>query len=282
MKPMDNERKVEIGVGITVTAALLILVLGVLWGKGSNLFLKRTECTVRFQDVRGLEKGDPVFIRGIELGEVNRIAIRQDFAEVRLRIKNEVPLFSDTQIFIEDKDMMGDKQVTVFPGNSQTPLNPGQVINGNVRINMLDILMGAEQLIRQTQDVLIKVNSVMNGGKVDRTIHNIEKTTSEANRLLAENRQSFRSIVKEMEGITRQFREDSTAARFGSIASRLDSTLVLMNRFVTEAGQADGTMGRLIRDKKLYDHLVKTTVDLDSLIADVKQNPKRYIHVTVF
>lgn len=282
MKPMDNERKVEIGVGITVTAALLVLVLGVLWGKGSNLFLKRTECTVRFQDVRGLEKGDPVFIRGIEMGEVNRIAIQKDFAEVYLRIKKEVPLFSDAQVFIEDKDMMGDKQVTMFPGNSQTPLNPDQVLNGSIRISMLDILMGAERLIRQTETLLVQFNGLMNQGKVDKVFSNIEKTTFEANRILADNRQSIHSIMMDMENIAKKFRENSTAERFGNIATRLDSTLLFLNRVATEAEQADGTIGRLIRDKKLYDHLVKTTIDLDSLIADVKKNPKRYIHVTVF
>jgi phospholipid/cholesterol/gamma-HCH transport system substrate-binding protein len=117
---------------------------------------------------------------------------------------------------------------------------------------------------------------------MDRVFGNLENTSREASRILAENRQSIRQTASQLEEITRKLKEQSTVERIGKTVERMDSTLFFLNRIAAEAKDADGTLGRLIRDKKLYEHLVQTSADLDSLITDFKQDPKRYIHVSVF
>jgi len=279
---MTKDRKVEIWVGITVLAALLILVFGVMWGKGSNFMSKRIQLTAHFQDVRGLEKGNLVTIRGIEMGEVSNIVLTKDYAEVQMLIKTEVPLYTDARVFIEDKDLMGEKQISMSPGNNHQPLNPNQVLIGVTRVSMLDILMGVERLIAQAENVLFNLKGVLDQGRVNKVFKNLETTSSEANQILAENRKSIRATMMQLEAIMNRLKEDSTAVRFGNLISRMDSMMASLTRFALESERADGTLGKLVRDKKLYEHLVKTSSDLDSLISDVKKNPKRYIHVSVF
>ncbi|HEX9934454.1 MAG TPA: MlaD family protein [bacterium] len=279
---MDKERKTEIWVGVTVTAALLILVLGVIWGKGSGVFSKQTRLVIRFQDVRGLEKGDPVYVRGIEVGRVSGIVLESDYAEVQLRIPSRVALFSDVSVLIEDKDLMGAKGVTLIPGEGPERLDANRVLVGAIRMNTLDMLTGAQRLIAQTDSILGRFRTWVAQGTLDRLFDNMENTSREANRILAENRQSIRTTIARLEDIAKVMKDSSTAERLGRVVTRMDTTLLVLNRIVTEAEKADGTLGKLIRDKNLYDRLVKTSTDLDSLINDFKRDPKRYINVSIF
>jgi phospholipid/cholesterol/gamma-HCH transport system substrate-binding protein len=279
---MDKERKAEIWVGGTVSVALIILLLGVMWGKGSNLFSKKTVLTVRFEDVRGLEEGDRVTMRGIVIGEVSDIVLGKQYADVRLQIKNGIPLFSDAQVFIEDKDLMGEKQISIFSGNGTVPFDRNGFLTGMTRVNMLDLLSGAEKLISQTGSLMLQLKGLMDQGRIEKVLRNVENSSNEANQMFVENRKTIRTALAQLEGVTRKLKEDSTAERFSRIISELDSTFSFVRRVATEVETEKGTLGKFLHDKKLYDHLVKTSSDLDSLIADIRLNPKRYIHVTVF
>jgi phospholipid/cholesterol/gamma-HCH transport system substrate-binding protein len=279
---MEKERKAELWVGITVTAALLILVLGVLWGKGADLLSHQTLLVSRFDDVRGLAKGDAVSIRGIESGQVSGISLRGNYAEVRLRIKNGIVLYSDATVLIADKDLMGAKHVVLDTGKGPELFDFKQVLNGATQSNALDMLVHAQKLVAQADTILTRFRNWTEKGKMDRVFGNLENTSREASRILAENRQSIRQTASQLEEITRKLKEQSTVERIGKTVERMDSTLFFLNRIAAEAKDADGTLGRLIRDKKLYEHLVQTSADLDSLITDFKQDPKRYIHVSVF
>jgi len=279
---VDKEQKSELWVGLTAMIALCLLVLGVLWGKGSGLFSKRTALTVRFENVRGLEKGDAVFVRGIETGNVQNIVLGPTFAEVQLRIHNRVWLAKDAEIVIEDRDLMGEKQVSVEPGDDPEPLDRTQVLQGKTRINVLDLLTGTEKVVEQTGSLLIQLRKLVDQGQVERVMKNAEHASLQADRILSENRQTIRAAMAQLENMTRKIQQDSTAERFGRMVTRLDSTLAFLNRITVAAENENGTLGKLIRDRKLYDHLLKTSTDLDSLIADIRRNPKRYIRVSVF
>jgi phospholipid/cholesterol/gamma-HCH transport system substrate-binding protein len=82
--------------------------------------------------------------------------------------------------------------------------------------------------------------------------------------------------------MTRALHDDSTAYRFGNIVSRLDSTVLLVKQVALRMESQEGTVGKLLGDRQLYDRLLKTTAGLDSLITDIKANPKKYVHVSVF
>ncbi len=85
---MDNERKLEIRVGFFLILGVIILVFGVMWGRGIHLFSNAPRFTVRFDDVYGLEVGDPVFIRGIEQGKVVAVALQDQSVLVTLQLND--------------------------------------------------------------------------------------------------------------------------------------------------------------------------------------------------
>jgi phospholipid/cholesterol/gamma-HCH transport system substrate-binding protein len=277
-----KEKKEEMIVGLVVTLALLLLVLGVVWGKKTDFLSKRIRLTVHFENVKGLEKGDPVVIRGIAQGEVDDVDLGDDFAEVRLWINSKAKLWSDAQFLIEDRDLMGGKQILIEPGHGPESLNPEITISGNTRYDMLQVLVSGGRVISQIDSLLSRINDVAGSDRLKKVIKNFEDTSNEAKNILEDNRASIHATLKQMEGITRKFHEDSVAARVSKTFIQLDSTISSVRRLVLEAEKEDGTLKRLIKDKKLFERLVSTTSDLDSLIQDVKKHPSKYIHVSIF
>jgi len=279
---MMAERKAEVLVGFTVALALLILVLGVIWGKGVEFLARHAFLTVRFEDVRGLEKSDPVLVRGIRQGRVEKVVLRNEFAEVRLRIREDVPLYSDLRITVEDRELMGGKQVAIDPGKSGRSVDLRGVFYGETRGDVRMVLVRAEDVLSRADSVFLQIETFLEEGRLSRVLQNVEETTDQAKKILAENRRNFRLTVERLEKLMRGLQEDSTAVRLGVVVTELDSTICLMKRVVLQMENEDGTLGKLIHDRWLYDQLLKTSVNLDSLIDDIRANPKRYFHVSVF
>jgi phospholipid/cholesterol/gamma-HCH transport system substrate-binding protein len=276
------ERKAEVLVGITVTLALLILLFGVIWGKGIDIFSRRVNFTVRFEDVQGLEKGDPVLVRGIKQGEVERIVLRAKYAEVRLWIRENIPIYSDLRIAVEMKELLGGKQITIDPGKNGQPVDFHQPFYGEMRGNIKELLMSTERTLSRTDSVVWHLKAFFEQDRLSKVLQSIDEVTNQAKEILTENRQDIRLTVQRLEEVTRAIHEDSTAIRIGDLVTQLDSTVYLMKSIAVKMESEEGTLGKLLRDRWLYDQLLKTSSDLDSLITDIMKNPKKYIHVSVF
>ncbi|MCJ7812005.1 hypothetical protein MUP95_01630, partial [bacterium] len=96
------------------------------------------------------------------------------------------------------------------------------------------------------------------------------------------NRQGLRATMQRFDQMTQRFQEDSTITHVGNVVTQLDSAVYLIKKIAVQMEQGDGTFGSLLRDRVLYDQLLKTSCNLDSLITDIKTNPKHYIHFSLF
>ena len=128
-----SERKIEIIVGLFVSVAVLGLILGVVWGKNFQFFSNRQHLNLLFDNVRGLETGDPVVVRGLERGGVERINLNDQDVEVRIWFEPDVRLYSDFYAIIETKEIMGGKQITLYPGTSGKPAVITDPVKGEVQ-----------------------------------------------------------------------------------------------------------------------------------------------------
>ena len=279
---MNEERKTEIVVGLVVTIALVILIMSIVWSKGKAFSFRRTVLIVQFDDVRGLEEGDPVLIRGVKQGEVERIELRPGFAEARMWIRSDVVLFSDFKVAVEMEELMGGRQIVIDPGTSGRPADPNQSVKGTSQGDAMELIVRADEVLSRADTLFQQVSALMDTDRFSRVFKNLEETTGQAKTMLAENRQGLRLAVERLEAMTRSLQQDSTATRLGAVVARLDTTAGLMKRVAQRLEREEGTLGKLLRDRELHDQLLKTTTDLDSLITDIKTNPKKYIHVSIF
>jgi phospholipid/cholesterol/gamma-HCH transport system substrate-binding protein len=277
-----KERKAELIVGLVVTAGVLLLVLGVVWGKKASFFSNWSVRVVRFEDVRGLESGDPVVVRGIAQGTVNDIRLQPGCAEVKLRIRKSVKLAGDAAVFIEDRDLMGGKQVRIDPGKSTVPLAEDVVLSGQIRADVLQTLASGGKVLSQVDSLVSRLVAIADTERLKAVMNHVENTSRQAQGILDDNRAVVRSTLRQLEEVTRTLKEDSTAVRLGGTVTRLDSTIAAIQRVVRAAENEDGTFKKLLQDRQLYDQLLVTSHDLDTLINDFKKHPEKYIRVSVF
>ena len=279
---MTAENRTEVLVGVIVTIAVMILILGMIWGKGMDIFSSRMGLHVRFDDVRGLKRGDPVFVRGVIKGEVERISLVSDFVDVHFWLDKDVMLYSDLKISIENQELMGGKQLTVYPGISGESADINCIFYGDSRADLVRLLNEIELTISKVDSVLEKTNRFMEKDPLSGILENIEETTLLTSKILSENRRGLRLTVERLDEMTRVLERDSTIVKMSRLVTRLDSTVLIMKRIALQMESEEGTIGKLLEDRWLYDQLLKTTSDLDSLLLDIKNNPKKYIHFSLF
>ena len=279
---MTTEKRTEVFVGVIVTIAVMILILGIIWGKGMDIFSGRMGLHVRFDDVRGLKRGDPVLVRGVIKGEVERISLVSDFVDVHFWLNEDVTLFSDLQIAIENQELMGGEQLTVYPGHSGESADINRIFHGDSRADLVRLFNDIELMISKADSVLEKTNRFMEKDPLSGILENIEETTLLSSKILSENRRGLRMTVERLDKMTRVLERDSTTVRMSRFVTRLDSTVSMMKRVAMQMESEEGTIGKLLKDRWLYDQLLKTTSDLDSLLLDIKNNPKKYIHFSLF
>ncbi|MEM8900569.1 MAG: MlaD family protein [Bacteroidota bacterium] len=123
--------KKSIRVGLSVIAAILIIYLFLSWTQQSHFFGKETTLyQLHFPEIDGLLEGDPVFIRGYEVGKVTDIQLLPSHMQVRIGVDAQTQLFHDARAEIMMKDLMGAKAISLFPGSSQERLDPATPIIG--------------------------------------------------------------------------------------------------------------------------------------------------------
>lgn len=279
---MDNERKLEIRVGFFLILGVLILVFGVMWGRGVHLFSDAPRLTVRFDDVYGLEVGDPVVIRGIEQGKVSQVALQDQSVLVTLQLNDVPALQSDLRVWIADRDLMGGKQVTLDPGKSGRPHDPQTIIPGTQKGNLMTLLTLAETLVRRLDETVLMIQPVFASGQIESTLTDLQTTARHAGKTIEDIRPYWTAASKRIETASRQLENDSTLVRINRVTGEMETVLTQFQVLIQKVDKGEGTFDRLVRDRQLYDHLLTTTLKMDSLVTDIKANPKRYLHVSLF
>jgi phospholipid/cholesterol/gamma-HCH transport system substrate-binding protein len=286
---MDAEKRTEMIVGGVVAIGLLSLVLGLIWGKGLAAFEPKHELTARFSDVRGLEPGDPVMIRGLKKGEVEEITLHPDYVEVKLWVKKSVNLFVDLKVCVEDRELMGGKQITLYPGTVGPAANLEIVFDGAARSDMMLLMLKVERVLSRADSVFIEIHRLAKEVPVESMVSKLEATVESAAAAVEENRLNIKESLDRVNRFTRQLEDDSVAVQVGQLLPQLNHMAVSLQRSLDEMNDvavqlqdSSGTTGQLMRDAALYNNMVHTLSRLDSLIIDVKRNPKKYLKVSVF
>jgi phospholipid/cholesterol/gamma-HCH transport system substrate-binding protein len=277
-----SERKADLIVGIVVVFGLLILVLAVIWGKDVRFNRQMRELAVRFEDVQGLSRGDPVVIRGIRKGYVEEVRLFSEYAQVRLAVHSSVVLHSDLSVTVERQELMGGRQVAIDPGSGEELWDGKSEIRGGASGGLNQIMARVTHLITRADAVLGSINAVLENEPWVSALNNLEKTSDEARAMVRENRNGVRRVVDHLESMTESLGRDSLNFRLVNILSRMDTTLRSLERISASVEDGEGTLGKVLNDPALYSRMTNTLARMDSLLADIKANPKRYVNVSLF
>jgi phospholipid/cholesterol/gamma-HCH transport system substrate-binding protein len=298
----------EFRVGLLGLTAIVMFYYGFNFLKGSDMFSGMNDYHVKYANVDGLVTSNAVMLNGLQVGKVKSINLlpkQKNALDVVLSINKKIQLPQGTEAVLADNGFLGGKLINLVFGNNKKMLEDnGQLIaktetgiSALIKEKTLPMLGNVETLISQLKIVAASFDST--GMLLDRMLVNSNRTVNTLDGTLLENRDKLKQITANITSLTTSLIETEKGikplmGKFGTVADSLNA-LKLSQAVATtqksleslqgliaglEAGQ--GTAGKLLKSDSLYHNLNRTMVDLDQLFINLKAEPKRYVHFSLF
>jgi phospholipid/cholesterol/gamma-HCH transport system substrate-binding protein len=293
------KRRDEVLVGMLVTVALIVLVGGSLWlaraGLGSSYPLH-----VRFPWGAGLKQGQPALLAGIQVGSVEELEFNQNgWLEVRLKIQRDYRIPAGSNATVATVSFFGDKAIAINPPPAPTGrfVAAGDTLPAGPAAPTMDqILMRVDSMSRDLAALTVTLRDEMveGGGIADmrrtvastnRLVQQISGIADEQSRQLALTLANVRRATgavdsAQVDSMVRNFA--ATSANLTQLTRGLQETALRLNTTLAKLDDGNGSAGRLLNDPGLYEDVRSLVTRLDSLTADFKKNPRRYVNLSIF
>lgn len=303
---MKIKREIKIGFYFAVT--ILALVWGVNFLKGRDIFGKNNSFYAIYDNVEGLQTSSQVFVKGMKVGVVRAIKLNQDTEKfiVELQVKSNYNIPQNSVARMYSADIMGNKAIRIVLGDAEALLKDKEQIATAFDVDMISAFTDDLPVIKDrinkvlldADSVLWNVNKLLNEKNLNNLSIAIERFAGVMGNLenlsgsLNKSRSNITNTLANLETITSDFSKNgekisrllSNVADLSDSLKRTEiaSTVNELKSALNKLNEGDGTMSRLMNDDVLYKNLVKSLDDLDLLINDFKNNPKRYINISVF
>jgi phospholipid/cholesterol/gamma-HCH transport system substrate-binding protein len=298
-------RRDEVLVGVFIVVAVAIALLGTLWlvrgGLSSGYPLYS-----RFKWGQNLKPGQQVLLAGVAVGTVADVKLRDDgFLDVTLRVNKGVKVPKNSVASVKPVGIFGDAAIALTP-KSPSPVSyaPGDTVPVGASDADVQAIMNRADSIGATVEAMtaaLNAELVASGGLRDmrkslasaaqltesaaRLSMQLNAIAAEQNRNLTATMTSLRRAVSavdsaKIDSTMKNFQASS--ASLARIAQNLDSTSKHANTILAGLEHGEGTAGKLLRDTLLYNDLRGLVTQADSVMADLKANPKKYINLRIF
>lgn len=280
-------------IGIT---ALIVIYFLINFFKGIDLFKMGNTYFVKFNNISQLASSSPVYLNGFKAGNVREIHydysnVQNIIVEIEVDKRLHIPLGSTAKITTH---MLGGADISIELANSNINITPGDTITGILDRGLAGeagekIIPAINTIIPKVDSVLTALNTLLTNPAVTASIDNVESLTSELttttrklNAMLSNEIPQITNRMIELEdnllATTSQLKDIDYARLFGS----LDTTLVNLQNITAALIEGEGTAGKLLNDTTLYHNLNRTTEAATALLENLRTNPKRYVHFSLF
>ena len=286
-----TERGNEVRVGITITLAGLLLVLGILWLGGVKLGDQTYEFSIVFPEVAGLLVGDRVTVAGISSGEILSLDLTNGkvLADVRLSSGIRVPV--DSRISVSTYGLIGTKVIAIRPGESKEYIQPGATVTGYYDQGLGDVVAEMGHALTEIRSVLSKadeaISDVETRKRVGQTLENAALASEDLKNAVADFRATaadLRSFVEENEaGVATTVDSLSIAsARFAELTTELKTISASLDTIMSRIERGEGSLGKVIGDETAHDEFVAAVREVRELVAQIRENPKSFVRFSIF
>jgi phospholipid/cholesterol/gamma-HCH transport system substrate-binding protein len=307
---ISNETKV----GALTSIAIATLIIGYSFLKGNDVFSNENEFYAKYDRVDGLAASKPVLINGYQIGRVSKLTLLptgQILVQFKINPNYDIP--KNTIARIESTDLLGGKAVVFELGNGNSLAIDGDTLNANIQRDLMDqvepVQKKAEQIIARMDSVLTSINNTLNPefqrnfdrsfASIARTLETLEKTTKTVDGLVSNESSKIASIMSNLESISTNFKtnnskinnvmnnldkvsDDFAKANFTQTIADANKSIAELQSILSKVNSGNGTLSLLIKDDNFYNNLNNAAINLDKLMLDLKENPKRYVSFSVF
>jgi phospholipid/cholesterol/gamma-HCH transport system substrate-binding protein len=303
LPPPSRGKYREAWVGLFVVAGLAATVITLAVMTDAALFRGRYIITTSVPNAGGIRKGDPVQMRGVNIGRILGFTISQQGVDVRLEIEGEYPIPKDSRVEVKASGLLGGMVAEVIPGSSAEKVGWGDRLPGASGIGLFDKM---DTLAGEADKVAVKVQNLLSDDMVKDLqggAAGARESLESLRAILREQREDLRALTTSlrrsaegMEKVTSGPELERTVRRVDALVGRLDGTLDTLDRssksvesILARMDRGEGTLGKLSTDDTLYKNaseatanLNKATEELNKLLADFQAHPRKYINLKIF
>lgn len=300
----------EVIIGVCVISAIVILIVGIEFLKGVNVFKPANFYVAEYDNVSGLETAAPVQIDGFKVGQVREINFNYDNPgkiEVLLALNKNLRIPEDSQAIIGSTLLSG-SYIEIRLGKSNKMLDVGGLISTGTSPDLMaslsnDLLPAINGIVPKVDSLLISLNNLASDPALLVSIKNLESITGNVNSAsesldmvmkrqvpgvfgrvdgIADNIDGITSDLKQLSAQLKSLPLDPTLESVNSSLTNVNKMSDNLLKFSNNLNNPNSTMGMLMNDPELYNRINRVTADIDSLILDIQKNPKRYISIKLF
>lgn len=294
----------EIKVGVLAIICVFLLFYGFNFLKGVNIFSPTNSYHGVYTNLHGLEEQASVFILGHKVGQVDRL--HYDFTKdsaftVDISIRKDIVLPEGTSLALRADGLLGGMALELlFPEDATEKLQqqaliahgatlPTVYIPGIVENLQNELIAKIANAVEQVDTLVAQLNGQLEGDHLKSTLANVDRISGDLTDVSGDLRRIMNTQVP---GIVNN--ADTTIANLNTViadikaadlkatVARVDTAIGGVNAVIADVRAQKGTLGQLIYNKSLYNHVDATVISADSLLTDIKAHPKRYVHFSVF
>lgn len=295
----------EVKTGILVLLGIGLFIFGFSYLKSNDIFVTDRTFYAVYSDVEGVVNGTPVTVNGLPVGSIQKISFHNgNKLLVKFRVENDIEFSINSLAQIYETGLIGGKALAIIPSNDKSrkavtsdtlksSIAPGLTDLVNKKITNLQVKI--ESMVMSADSVLFKINRVFDDSTrtnlrnsvsdFNYTIAELKETSSAINDIVKSNKsrvdltiENVSKISKDLSNITTSLTNsdlDITLANFKKSSD--DLSLILSN-----INKGQGTISKLIVNDSLFNNLNDASRSIDLLLEDIRLNPNRYIHFSLF
>jgi len=293
----------EIKVGILAAVCLFLLFFGFNFLKGVNIFSPTNSYHGTFYNLHGLEEQAAVNILGHKVGQVDKISYdftRDSAFTINISINRDIVLPQGTRMALVADGLLGGMAIELqLPDpstitNDQSPIEKGAYLStiyvpGLMESVQGELLAHVDEAIQSVDSLVAGLRQQMEGNHLQNTLTNIDRISGDLTDVSSDLKHMMNNqvptIVNNADKAVANLNTITTDLQNADLAAtvaRVDTAVDGVNSIIADVRSQDGTLGQLIYNKSLYNHIDATVVSADSLLVDIKANPKRYVQISVF
>ena len=286
----------EIKTAILVLSGIVLFIIGFSYLKSNDVFVSDRVFYAVYDDVEGVSKGTPVTISGFNVGSVQDIKFYKNTSKLLLkfRVENDFTFSKNSIAQIYETGLIGGKALSVIPKYGEVLAKNGDTLKSSIAPGLTELVNDRlsplqekiESMVVNADSVLLSLNSVLNNeAKLEiqssitnfsSTVADLKSSASTLDEMLNTNKNQINNIISNVNETSNEL------SNLSIVVDNLTQSSNSIEKIVNEISNGDGSLNKLIFEDDLINSLDAASKNINLLIKDLRLNPKRYVHFSLF
>ena len=296
----------EIKAAIIIIGGTFLFLIGFNFLNGTSLFKRENTYYATYTNVEGLQIGTKVTVNGLSVGKVATIDFLQNSAKllVSFTLRNDLKFSKNSAAELYEAGLIGGKSIAIIPVyDNARPMQDGDTLQGIIKPGLTDVVnqqiaplqQKLETVLVDADSLFVGVNQVLNQegranlsstlAELSVTVRNINAVASSLDQLLTKQKGNLNTTLANVAAIStnvNQLTDSLAQSNLKQTLTNFETTVNRLNVLLTDLEAGKGSAGKLLKDEALYKNIEASTKEIELLIRDLKEHPKRYVHFSLF